>query len=493
MRRRTILAMILGAIIVAIVTGLVIQWRTQQTALLEGETRSAVVERGTVLVAVSASGSIEPEARVSLVFQSPGRIAEIPVEMGDVVAAGDVLAQLDSEQLVLQVEQAQAALTSAQARLAQLQAGARQEEIAAAEANLRAVEAQVDAASASLAQLRSGATDAQIAAAESDHASALIQQMRAEDFHEMTMKCFTFSIPAIPGVRAGEKRTICPALGAPEEQARYSLAAADKSLAASQAYLDELMGGADANQVRATQANVTAAGAQRDATQAQLDMLLAGATAGQVAAAEAQVAQAQVALELAELALEKATLRAPFDGVVAAINVTAGEMASAGPLPAFTMLDTSRFRMTVGVDEIDVGRLVVGQTAQVTLDAIPDVEITGRLERVAPAATVDVGGVVYYNVIIELDLTDAAIRADMTANVTIVVEELADVLMIPTWVVRVDDDTRQTFVNQQAGDEIVRTDVELGVRHEGYVQVLDGLSEGDEAIWVQETGFGFGP
>ena len=148
--------------------------------------------------------------------------------------------------------------------------------------------------------------------------------------------------------------------------------------------------------------------------------------------------------------------------------------------------------MTVGVDEMDVGWLAVGQTAQVTLDALPDVEITGRVERIAPAATVDAGGVVYYDTIIELDPTDVAIRADMTANVTIVVEELTDVLMIPTWVVRVDD-AGQTYVNQQVGDEIVRVDAELGVRHGGFAQVLNGLSEGDEAIWVQESSFGFGP
>jgi xanthine/uracil permease len=79
----------------------------------------------------------------------------------------------------------------------------------------------------------------------------------------------------------------------------------------------------------------------------------------------------------------------------------------------------------------------------------------------------------------------------MTANATIVVEELADVLMIPTWVVRVDNNTGQTYVNQQVGEKIVRTDVELGVRHEGVAHVLGGLSEGDEAIWVQESGFGF--
>jgi len=145
--------------------------------------------------------------------------------------------------------------------------------------------------------------------------------------------------------------------------------------------------------------------------------------------------------------------------------------------------------MTVGVDEMDLGRLVVGQAAEVTLDAMPDVVITGKLKRIAPAATI-IGGVVYYNVIVELDSTDVPIRADMTANVTIVVEVLADVLMIHTWVVRVGK-MGQTFVNQQVGEEIVRTDIELGVRHEGRAQVLGGLSEGDEAIWVQETGFGF--
>jgi RND family efflux transporter MFP subunit len=490
--KRRILYVILGAVLIAAVIGLLVVQRTRQTTTTgEEETRSAVVERQTMLVAVTASGSVEPERRVSLVFQASGRVAEVPVEVGEAVAAGDVLARLDDEQLALQVEQAQAALASAQARLAQLRAGAREEEVAAAEANLRAVGAQVSAASASLAQLQSGATDAQIAAAESDRASAIIQQIRAEDAHEMTMKCFTFTIPPLPNGGGGEERTICPALGPPEEQARYSLAAADESLAAAEAYLDELLAGADANALRAARANVAAAEAQRDAVQAQLDTLLVGASEGQIASAEAQVAQAQATLEMAELALDKTTLRAPFDGVVAAVNVTANEMASAGPLPAITLLDVSRFHVLVGVDEIDVGRLEVGQAAEVTLDALPDVVISGQVERVAPAATVDAGGVVYYDVVVALDPTEVAIRADMTANVTIVVEELADALVIPTWVVRVDD-TGQTYVDQRVGDEVVRTDVELGARHGGMVQVLDGLAEGDEAVWVQGSGL-FGP
>jgi HlyD family secretion protein len=484
--KRMVLYLVLGVVIVAAVVGAIV-WQTRLAASPEEEARSAVVERGTMLVAVSASGSIDPQARVSLAFEVPGRVAEVPVEVGDRVEAGDVLARLDTGQLTLQAQQARAALMLAEAQLAQLQAGPRPEEVAAAEANLRAVQAQVSATAANRDPVEGGPSDAQIAAAEADLASAIKQQWVAEDMHEKTMTCVTFTW-------MGEVKKICPALGVPEEQARYNLHAADKALAAAQAGLDELLAGADADQIRVAQADVWAAAAQRDAAQAQLDLLLAGATEEQIAAVEAQVAQARAALELAELSLENATLRAPFDGVVAAVNVTAGEMASAG-LPAVALVDTSRFRITVSVDEIDVGRLSEGQTAEVTLDAFPDVTINGAVERIAPVATLE-GGVVYYDVVIGLAPTDVPIRADMTANATIVVEELADALVIPTWVVRVDRSTGQTYVDRQVGDggtvgdrpqRVERVDVVLGVRHEGVAQVLDGLSEGDQVVWVEDS------
>jgi len=468
--------------VVVVVFG-VFAWRSQLTERPEEETRSAVVERGTMLVAVSASGSIEPQDRASLAFEASGRVAEVPVEVGDRVEAGDVLARLDAERLVLQVQQARARLASAEAQLAQLQAGPRPGEVEAAEANLRAAQAQVSAAAASRDQLEGGASDAQIAAVEADLASAITQQKVAEDTHDRTMECVTFTW-------MGKERLFCPALGMYEEQARYNLHAADAALVAAQARLDELLAGADTDQIRAARANVGTAAAQRDATQAQLDLLLAGATGEQIAAVEAQVAQARAALEQTELSLEHATLRAPFGGVVAVINVTAGEMASAG-LPAITLIDTARFRTIISVDEMDVGRLAEGQTAEVVVEALPGTVIAGTVERIAPAATLE-GGVVYYDVVIGLASTGAAIRADMTANATIVVEELADVLKIPTWVVRVDRDTGQTYVHREIGDDTKRVDVELGVRHAGVAQVLGGLSEGDVAVWVQESIFNFG-
>jgi len=460
--KRAILYVILGVLVVAVIGVVVWQpWLAQQP---EEETRTTVVERGTLLVTVSASGNIEPEARVALIFDVPGRVTEVLVEVGDTVQAGDPLARVDGEQLALQVRQAEAALDAAQAQLALLKAGARPEEIAAAEAGLQAAQAQVSAAAANRDQLEGGPSDAQIAAAEAQVAAAELQHKATQIEHDRTMQ----------ETQDKKKR----------DQARYDLYAAEKALAAAQAGLDETLAGADADMVRAARAGVWAVAAQEDAAQAQLDLLLAGATDEQIGDAEAQVAQSRATLELAELLLEHATLRAPFDGVIAEVNVTADEMASVA-LPAITMLDTSRFHVTVGVDEVDVGRLAEGQTAQVTLDALPGVEIAGTVERMAPDATTQ-GGVVYYDVIIRLASTDAPIRADMTANATIVAEELTDVLKIPTWVVRVDRDTGQYYVYRQAGDDVERVDVELGVRDKGVVQVLNGLEKGDVLVLIQE-------
>jgi multidrug efflux pump subunit AcrA (membrane-fusion protein) len=136
--------------------------------------------------------------------------------------------------------------------------------------------------------------------------------------------------------------------------------------------------------------------------------------------------------------------------------------------------------------------LRIGQTAQVTVDAFPDALLDGTVSTIAPAASLGQGGVVSYRVVVSLDPTSTPIRADMTANVNIVVEELSDALLIPMWVVRVDRRTGQTYVQMEVDGELERVDVALGVRRGGFAQVLDGLSEGDEVIWVSEDRFEFG-
>jgi multidrug efflux pump subunit AcrA (membrane-fusion protein) len=142
---------------------------------------------------------------------------------------------------------------------------------------------------------------------------------------------------------------------------------------------------------------------------------------------------------------------------------------------------------------LDISRLEEDQTVEVTVEALPETTVAGTIRSIAPIATTE-SGVVTYDVWIDLASTDAPLRTDMTANATVVVEQLTAVLKIPTWVVRVDRDTGQPFVERRVGDEIERADVELGARHEGVVHVLSGVSEGDEIVRREEsTTFDFGP
>ncbi len=465
MKRRAVY-IILGLLVVAAVGGVFV-WQSQSKGDEPEISRSTTVERGDLSVAVSASGKIKPEQRVNLAFEVPNRVAEVLVEVADEVKAGDLLARLDTRSLELQVEQSKAALSAAQAQLAQVKAGPRPGEVEQAEANLRAAEAGLNAAAANRDQVKGGPTEAQIAAAEAQVAAANTERELAQDAYDDIKED-----------------------GTQKEQANYDLYTAKKKLTAAQAELDRLLAGADTEELRAANADVWAASAQRDAAQAQLDLVLAGPTEEDIADAEAQVAQAQAALELAELSLERATLEAPFDGVVSEVNIKAGEMAPTGR-PAIVLLDPQSFHITISVDEMDVAQLSEGQSAEVVPDALPDTIITGAVESIAPIATLE-GGVVAYDVVIALAPTEAPIRTDMTANTTIWVKELTDVLKIPTWVVRVDRDTGQTYVHRRAGQQIERVDVELGVRYEGAVQVLDGLSEGDELVWLDQPAFDFG-
>ena len=501
MKRRTIVV-ILAVVVVGLVAGGA-YWRYQQQATepVEG-LRSARVERGSMLVVVSASGRVEPQERVDLALQAGGEVVQVPVEVSDEVEAGDALVRLATDRLALQVDQATANLALAEAQLARLQAGPRAEEIRAAEANVAASEAQLRAATADRDQVRAGTTAAQIAAAEAELASALTQQKKADDWHEATMKCRTIKkwagdVIPLPGgqvitLTQGFEETICPLLGVPEEQARYRLEAANVALGAAQARLDELKRGADVDQLRAAQSNVDAAAANRDAAEAQLDLLRAGALESQIAAAKATVTQARASLAQAELALQQATLTSPAGGIVAAVNVAVGEQASPGA-PAVAIVDSSQLHVVLEVDEIDVGQLTAGQHAELTFDALPDVVATGTVAFIAPAATLN-GGVVAYDVRVDLDPSDAPVRTDMTANATIVVQELTDILRIPTWIVRVDSDVGQTYVDRLVGDDTERADVQLGVRYEGFAQVLGGLSEGDVVVRLPEASpFAFGP
>ena len=452
-------------------------------------TETAVVRRGTLSVTVDATGNLAPHAEVSLAFSSGGRVAEVFVEEGQVVEAGQPLARLETDDLELQVAQAEATLAAAEAQLAQLLAPPQPQQVAAQEANLQAMQAQVSAAAANRDQVTAGADEGQIAAAEAQVAAATAQQKSAFDAHDRLMNCRTFSLPAGTTLPDGTtldqdmEKKICPGLGAPEEQARYALAVADASLAAAQAQLDELQAGADADQVRAAQANVATAAAQRDATQAQLDLLLAGATQEEIETSQASVDDARAALESANLRLEKATLTAPIAGTVTSLDVQSGEIANANQ-SVVVLSDLATLEIEVNLDETDVARVAVGQEAQVSVDAFPGVEMAGSVTYVAPVAQSE-SGIVLYPITVELIPSDLPTLAGMTADVSIVTMSQEDALIVPLRAIKTENG--HAYVDRLDGDRSEQVEVALGLMTDTDIEITDGLSEGDVVVVVAST------
>jgi HlyD family secretion protein len=140
-----------------------------------------------------------------------------------------------------------------------------------------------------------------------------------------------------------------------------------------------------------------------------------------VAVAEAQVQQARTALARATLALDRSELLAPFDGMISAVYLHAGEWATPGA-PVLEILDTSGWLVeTRNVGELNIGRVKVGQEATVCAMAFRGEEMHGRVFAISPVAVVQQGDTTY-TVFIELGPTDLNLRPGMNAEVEISTE-----------------------------------------------------------------------
>jgi len=233
-------------------------------------------------------------------------------------------------------------------------------------------------------------------------------------------------------------------------------------------------------QRRAAEASVAAARAQRDIAQAQLELLLAGATEAEIAAAQAQVDQAQNTFDSARLDLDRATLRAPFDGTVSWIDVQLGQYVSP-QMPAITLVNEQQFSIEADVDEADVAWLRTGQQVRVSLDAFPGRALSGRVAAILPSATADLG-VVSYRVRITLDADEGEplpVRGGMTADVEIVREQREDVLLVPNRAIWIDSTSGRPFVEREVDGSAVVTFIEQGLSNDEFSEVIDGLEQGD--------------
>lgn len=523
-------------VILAVVRPSLIASNTAEAGAVTGDVVTAFI--GDLSASATASGQIEAQREVALALSGAGKVAEVYVAVGDTVQTGDPLLKLDTAELeralvsaqhALAIQEAnlvtvlapasaadvfaaETAVASAQASLQDLLDGPNQDEIAAAEADVRAANADVATAAAQLADLQDGASEEELLAAQIALNLAQRDATSAAEQHSTILVME-------PNQFISEDR-----LADMEFAARTAAVQANADLAAAQETYDELANG-DPNSIAAKQASLALAVASRDAAQIQLDMLLMDPTEAEIAAAEAslasaeasldklrrgpsdyQITQAEVAVEQAWLSLQQAekslaeaTLRAPFDGVVTAVHVNAGEMAN-GIL--VEMIDSGSLEVVLAVDEVDVGDITIGQPAVITLETWPNEEITGEVMAIAPKANNGASALVTYDVFLRLGATDLPILLGMTADARLETVNLTDVLLVPNAAVNVDRTNGRYSVNLATvdanGNEVyVETAVSVGLHDAQYTQIVAGLSAGDrllvgEITPVQQFGPGQG-
>lgn len=455
------------------------RFQARRTALADVPSYETVaVERGSISSTVSATGSIEPEAEVALSFRASGRVEQVLVSVGQPVEAGQLLAQLDVNDASLALEQADVSLQISRAQLEKLEKPPSDSDIIAAQANITVGQASVASAEAALAsaqasyrQLLAGASAAELAVQEAQVRQAAVNVRQAQSAYDEVKS--RPNAGALPQAVQLEQNTIT-----------YEVAQAQ--LALTQQAADEAQVAAALAQIAQAELGVRQARSNLLVAQDALNSLLEGQSAEDLEIARAQVRQAELSKLQAELSLNNSMLYAPINSVVSQVNLRQGELYGGSALPAIVLTDLVSFHMTVLVDEIDVRQVQLGQTVRLSLDALPDADISGQVTKVSPTAR-EVGGVVAYEVEIVPETTDAQLRAGMSATAIITTAQVDNILLVPNRYIQLDRESGRAFVQKIINDVPTLQEVEMGLRNDRFTQVLAGLTQTDQIALIRAS------
>jgi HlyD family secretion protein len=606
-RRRTILLIATALVLIVAITVVAVSCSGNN----ETGPPTVVVDRGTVALAVSASGSIAPGGRQSLGFADGGTVTEVLVNVGDQVQPGQVLARIDDTVARQTLAQRQATLAQQTATLNKLIGG---NSVEAAEASLdkaqdieRATRRQVDATNAanrsatSRAQTQLSFDKSSLDRAEQQYdadRSACRASPRTTTPTATTPPAAAATVPPPttpptgvpttsptggqqPGGQPGGTVTVTvpppttPPTSQPTRHRRNSgdsggsggngdsggngrviteriglraasspldddvdddvaladgrTGAACSRLLSDRSAVQQAEGAVVASQTALDAAeerentdraagDVSIQNAQQGVVTAQNQLGTAGNDRPQdIAAQRAQVEDARAGVVIAQRDLDETVIIAPAVGTVTAINGNAGEVVAPpsavtalapggrAPLPAtsggtgtgtggsaapgagaFLTLDSANsFQVVVPFEEADAARVLPGQPVQVSVDALPNDTLTGRVTSVAPSG-VDLSGIVSYYATITVDGAADRLRDGQTAEADVRVEVADNVLRVPAAAVRRSGGQPTVTITGPDGTPVSMPFL-AGLVGDDYVEVRSGLTDGDKVELPQAT------
>ncbi|HZQ24977.1 MAG TPA: efflux RND transporter periplasmic adaptor subunit [Terriglobales bacterium] len=391
-RKRIIYGSIAAACVLLIAVGLI--------AATSGGTKIdpsklAKVEKGDLAKSVVATGKVTPITKVEVKSKASGIVKKLFVEAGDKVKKGQLLAQLDKDEIQAQVDQSRAALQSSEANLT---------------------------------------------AAEADYERAKVD---AEG-------------PDIPTLKRAYERAQGMA----------------KDGVVSQSALDD-----------AQRAYVLAVNKQGVA-RAQMIVLKA-----KIAQSKADMAHNAANLKQLDEQLSYTDIVSPIDGVVLSRDVEMGDAVSSilvlgsGATLVMTLGDTSEVYVKGKVDESDIGKVYLGQPARIKVESFKDKTFQGKVTRISPMG-VEKDNVTTFEVRVSINNPGGELKAEMTANAEIILEEHKNVLQIPEGAILYDKDKKASveIPDTKAKDGKRKIAVNIGISNGAKTELLSGLKEGDQVV-----------
>jgi HlyD family secretion protein len=387
-------------IIISVVVGVVLLGALGLYAFSRGGTKIdpsklAKVEKGDLAKSVVATGKVTPITKVEVKSKASGIVKNLLVEYGDKVKKGQLLAQLDKEEIQAQVDQSRAAME------------------------------------ASLANQTSS---------EADYERAKVD---AEG-------------PDVPLL----KRAYDRATGMAKEGVVSTSALED------------------------AQKNYELALNKQNVSKAQVTVLRA-----RIAQAKAQLARDTANLKQLEEQLSYTDIESPIDGIVLSRDVEMGDAVSSilvlgsGATLVMTLGDTSEVYVKGKVDESDIGKVYLGQPARIKVESFKDKTFNGKVTKISPMG-VEKDNVTTFEVRVSINNPGGELKAEMTANAEIILEEHKSVLQIPEGALIYDKDKKASveIPEPSAKDGKKKLAVNIGISNGAKTEVLSGLKEGDQVV-----------
>jgi len=391
-RKRIIYGVIIVVVVLGVAFGLIAATRGGTKI---DPSKLAKVEKGDLAKSVVATGKVEPITKVEVKSKASGIVKKLLVQPSDKVKNGQLLAQLDKEEIQAQVDQSRAASQ-------------------AAEASLKGAEADWERA-----------------------------KVDAEG-------------PDVPLLKRAYDRAVGMA----------------KAGVVSESALED------------AQKNYEMALNKQNVAKAQLIVLKA-----KIAQSQAQVARDRANLKQLEEQLSYTDIESPIDGVVLSRDVEMGDAVSSilvlgsSATLVMTLGDISQVYVKGKVDESDIGKVYLGQPARIKVESFKDKTFNGVVTRISPMG-VEKDNVTTFEVRVSINNPGGELKAEMTANAEIILEEHKNVLQIPEGSIIYDKEKKASVEvpDPKGKDGKRKLAVNIGISNGAKTELLSGLKEGDQVV-----------